>query len=165
MKTLEEIKRLNNEKVNEEQLDQLLESELVTDYDYMTSGQYDGYMVYTLSLKDGEEVEVYCKYKGEYEDLDELLEIDETLNDLNEHEINHLLAYMEATDNDLENSIGEYENNSFYWCGDLVDVARKIIEDQYSNSFLLSYFDYEAFANDLSINGYYETKHGTVEIY
>lgn len=47
MKTLKEIKRLNNEKVNEEQLDQLLESEFVIDYDYMTSGQWDGHMTYS----------------------------------------------------------------------------------------------------------------------
>lgn len=64
MKTLEEIKRLNNQKVSEEQLGQLLESELVFGFDYMTSGQYDGYMVYTLILITAEEVEVYCKHKG-----------------------------------------------------------------------------------------------------
>lgn len=63
MKNLKEIKVFNNEKVSEEQLDQLLESELVIDYDYMTSGQYDGYMVYTLFLEDEEELEVYYKYK------------------------------------------------------------------------------------------------------
>ena len=64
MKNLKEIKRFNNEKVSEEQLNQLLESEFVVDYDYMTSGQWIDYMIYTLFLEDGEEVEVYYKHKG-----------------------------------------------------------------------------------------------------
>lgn len=64
MKKLEELKKLNNQKVNEEQLDALLESEFVVDYDYMTSGQWIDHMVYTLFLGDGGEIEVYCKHKG-----------------------------------------------------------------------------------------------------
>ena len=45
----------------------------------------------------------------------------------------------------------------------LVDVAYDIVEDCYNlPENLERYFDYEAFARDLEIEGYTETNYGTI---
>ena len=51
----------------------------------------------------------------------------------------------------------------FYPGQDLEEVAEEIINDCYDlPEFALRYFDYEAFARDLSFDGYTETKYGVI---
>jgi antirestriction protein len=46
---------------------------------------------------------------------------------------------------------------------DLEEVAEELINECYDlPEFALRYFDYEAFARDLSFDGYTETKYGVI---
>ena len=53
----------------------------------------------------------------------------------------------------------------FYAGRDLQEVAEEIADECYlynAPDFLARYFDYEAFARDLSFDGYTETKYGVI---
>ena len=100
---------------------------------------------------------------GEYASLERLNDLAETLEALDEYEAAHLQAYMEASGDDLEEALKRYENSIFYKGMDLIDVAYHIVEEYYDLPEIAQrYFDYEAFARDLNIGGYYETEVGTI---
>ncbi len=105
----------------------------------------------------------YSYKVGEYESLDKLNDLAETLEALDEYETTHLQAYIEASGYDTEEALERYENSIFYKGMDLVDVAYLLVEGCYNLPEMAQrYFDYEAFARDLGFDGYYETEAGTI---
>ena len=95
---------------------------------------------------------------GEYSNLDELNDIAEELEALNEDN-----AIIEAIFNycqDMQETINKIENRDYiiyYDCDDMIDVAIEIVKEcGYLNGVsetVARYFDYEAFARDLDIEG------------
>lgn len=83
-------------------------------------------------------------------------------------------AYCEVRSFDeWSNLVNDYEDNwdrdiIFYRGQDMHDVAYDIVNEFYDLDKMLgslaSYFDYDAFARDLSYDGYTETSNGVIEI-
>lgn len=97
----------------------------------------------------------------------EILKILQEAQDLQDIEDNGdedwLEAYIEATGCDLNIAVDKYDTSTFYHDMSLVDVAYDIVEECYNlPENLERYFDYEAFARDLEIEGYTETYYGTI---
>ena len=103
-------------------------------------------------------------YVEEIDDLEALNELAKKLENVDEcGNANWLIAYMEATGEGIESAIERYEYSTFYPEMDLEDVAREIVEDCYDlPENLERYFDYEAFARDLSFDNYSETEYGVI---
>ena len=103
----------------------------------------------------------------EYEDMLQLDEIAEQIHGLDDYEAEHLKAYMEASGYELKHCLECFEDSVFYPNMDLLDVAYELVEDMSPDrdSFLLRYFNYEAFARDLSFDGYTEVSNGVICLY
>lgn len=98
---------------------------------------------------------------GEYDNISHLNELAE---ELESRDIEEIEAIIEATGCELEEVL-EIRDYTFYKNMTLEDVAREIIEDCYNLPEIAErYFDYEAFARDLSFDGYYETENGVIYI-
>ena len=78
-----------------------------------------------------------------------------------------LTAYMDDTGESLDEAIDCYEDNSVWYGGmTLEEVAEELVDDTENLSdFAKRYFDYEAFANDLRIDGYVEYDGGVLYVY
>jgi antirestriction protein len=97
---------------------------------------------------------------GEYENIDDINELAEALEAADEDLIE---AYIEATGDSLREALDHAEEAIFYPGYTLEEVAEEIVTDCYNlPEFALRYFDYEAFARDLSFDGYYETYNGVI---
>lgn len=118
-------------------------------------------------LKDSYTI-VSCENSWDYENedltLEELNNLAQDLQDIEDNgDENWLEAYIEATGCDLNIAVDKYDTSTFYHDMDLVDVAYDIVEECYNlPENLERYFDYEAFARDLEIEGYTETYYGTI---
>lgn len=118
-------------------------------------------------LKDSYTI-VGCENSWDYENEDlTLKELNRLAQDLQDIEDNGdedwLEAYIEATGCDLNIAVDKYDGSTFYHDMSLVDVAYDIVEECYSlPENLERYFDYEAFARDLEVEGYTETYYGTI---
>lgn len=118
-------------------------------------------------LKDSYTI-VSCENSWDYENGDlTLKELNRLAQDLQDIEDNGdedwLEAYIEATGCDLNIAVDKYDTSTFYHDMSLVDVAYDIVEECYNlPENLERYFDYEAFARDLEIEGYTETYYGTI---
>jgi antirestriction protein len=118
-------------------------------------------------LKDSYTI-VSCENSWDYENADlTLKELNNLAQDLQDIEDNGdedwLEAYIEATGCDLNIAVDKYDTSTFYHDMSLVDVAYDIVEECYNlPENLERYFDYEAFARDLEIEGYTETYYGTI---
>ena len=100
---------------------------------------------------------------SEYTNIHEINELVERLDDLHEWELHHIGAYLEAISSDLEEALDEYESTTFYDDMTLEEVAEEIVRECYDlDEFALRYFDFEAFARDLSFDGYMETEFGVI---
>ena len=75
--------------------------------------------------------------------------------------------------NEWSDLVNDYEENwdqdiVFYKNKTMLDVAYEIIDECYNLEKMLgnlaNYFDYNAFARDLSYDGYTETSNGVIEI-
>lgn len=127
-----------------------------------------------LSLPcDGQELKdsytiVGCENSWDYENedltLEELNNLAQDLQDIEDNgDENWLEAYVEATGCDLNIAVDKYDTSTFYHDMSLVDVAYDIVEECYNlPENLERYFDYEAFARDLEVEGYTETYYGTI---
>ena len=101
---------------------------------------------------------------GEYEDIEALNELAEELEAIEMHgDLEKLEALMEATGYDVHEAIS-YLDDAIYWSGyTLEEVAEEYVNDCYHlPEFALRYFDYEAFARDLSFDGYTEVSGGVI---
>ena len=78
-----------------------------------------------------------------------------------------LTAYMDETGESLDEAIEHYEDNSVWYDGmTLEEVAEEFVDETENLSeFARRYFDYEAFARDLSIDGYVEYDGGVLYVY
>ena len=118
-------------------------------------------------LKDSYTI-VSCENSWDYENedltLEELNNLAQDLQDIEDNgDEDWLEAYIEATGCDLNIAVDKYDTSTFYHDMDLVDVAYDIVEECYNlPENLERYFDYEAFARDLEIEGYTETNYGTI---
>lgn len=96
---------------------------------------------------------------GEYPNIDDINEVAEALED-HESEFTALMEVCSYTD-----ALGylESENYTFYEGMTLEDVAYEFVEECYNlPEFAQRYFDYKAFARDLSFDGYSETSNGVI---
>ena len=102
----------------------------------------------------------------------ELIKKSGVLDDEYKYEL--MFAFCEAESFDeWERLVEEYEENwdrdiVFYRNMTMLDVAYELIDECYDLEKMLgrlsSYFDYAAFARDLSYDGYIETEYGVLEI-
>ena len=100
---------------------------------------------------------------GEYVNVDEVNEAAERVQELDDYELETLEAVCEA--NGRLNIWDEIniDNYQYYSGQTLEDVAYDLVHDCYDlPEFAERYFDYEAFARDLSIDGYAETSNGVI---
>lgn len=91
-----------------------------------------------------------------------------------EYKFELMEAYCEIRSFDeWSDLVNDYEDNwdrdiIFYRGQDMYDVAYNLVNELYDLDKMLgrlaSYFDYNAFARDLSYDGYTETEHGVIEI-
>jgi antirestriction protein len=107
---------------------------------------------------------------GEYDSLDTVNELAETLDGLDEAELEIMGALLNEGYS-LEEALDHLEDCTvWYDCTDMTDVAEQYCEetgilDQIPES-LRSYFDFEAFGRDLGFSGQFVfTDHNCVEIY
>lgn len=99
---------------------------------------------------------------GEYVSIDYVNELAERLED---EDADLLKAIIEATGYSLLDALQMVDGVIFYEGQSLDDVAYSIVEEQYDlPEFALRYFDYEAFARDLSLDGYIEVSGGVIVI-
>lgn len=117
----------------------MYEEWFITDYDCALFDMYDAF--------------------GEYPSIDDINEVAEALED-HEDELSALLevcSYADALEY-LEN-----DDYTFYEGMTLEDVAYEIVEESYNLPEIAQrYFDYKAFARDLSFDGYHETSNGVI---
>ncbi len=106
---------------------------------------------------------------GEYTSIERLSEMCEFVQNLSEYELEMLCAYTEV-ENKIEN-LKDLEDFNFdyfilYEGQSMEDVAYELAHECYpdffENSNLSYYFDYNAFARDLSFDGYQETTYGVL---
>lgn len=119
--------------------DTMYEEWFITDYDCSLFDMYDAF--------------------GEYPSIDDINEVAEALED-HESEFTALMEVCSYTD-----ALGylESENYTFYKDMTLEDVAYELVEECCNlPEIALRYFDYSAFARDLSFDGYSETSSGVI---
>lgn len=100
---------------------------------------------------------------GEYPSIEDINEAYEVFEDHEEE----AAALFECYTSDFHEvmNILENENYVFYEGMDMEDVAYEFVEECYNlGDFASRYFDYKAFARDLSFDGYYEASNGVIEV-
>ena len=105
---------------------------------------------------------------NEYASLEYLNDLANTLAELElKGDLDWVAASIEATGYSLEYTIDNYEYNSEFFAGmTLREVAEEFADETAELSeFARRYFDYEAFANDLRIDGYVEYDGGVLYVY
>ena len=102
---------------------------------------------------------------GDYEPIGLLNDFAERLQNVDN--LVWLTAYMDETGESLDEAIERYEDNSDWYDGmTLEEVAEEFVDETEDLSdFAKRYFDYEAFANDLRIDGYVEYDGGVLYVY
>ena len=102
---------------------------------------------------------------GDYEPIGLLNDFAERLQNVDN--LVWLTAYMDETGESLDEAIERYEDNSDWYDGmTLEEVAEEFVDETENLSeFARRYFDYEAFANDLRIDGYVEYDGGVLYVY
>ena len=110
---------------------------------------------------------------GEYDNLEELNELAETLENMREEEL-EVVGVMLEDGYEFDEAIEKTENGDYriyYDCDDMSDVAYQVIEESgFLNNIpetVARYFDYEAYGRDLDIEGkFYMTDSGNcIEIF
>ena len=105
---------------------------------------------------------------GDVHEMDSIAEWNELCNDasrLEEWEAEEIAAAIEAYGYTFAEAMERQQRGcfTFYPGQDMEEVAEELINECYDlPEFALRYFDYEAFARDLSFDGYTETKYGVI---
>ena len=105
---------------------------------------------------------------SEYENIEELNETLEELTGLEEWEQTEIMAAIEAYGYEFKEAYERQQRGCFvFYAGQsLEEVAEEIVNECYftkdTPDILTRYFDYEAFARDLSFDGYSETTYGVI---
>ena len=102
---------------------------------------------------------------GDYEPIGLLNDLARRLEDVQCME--WLTAYMDETGESLDEAIDNYVDNSVWYDGmTLEEVAEEFVDETENLSdFAKRYFDYEALAHDLRIDGYVEYDGGVLYVY
>ena len=104
----------------------------------------------------------------ENDDIQELNERCLEMDDLLEHEAREIAAAIEAYGYTFTEAMDRQQRGCFifYDGWDLEEVAEELAGEWLNSrdipEFISRYFDYEAFARDLSFDGYTETKYGVI---
>ena len=109
--------------------------------------------------------EIDLREISELESITALNEELQELDGLDEWDQKEIAAAMEAFSYSFQEAYDRQQRGCFiFFAGqDLEEVAEEIINDCYDlPEFALRYFDYAAFARDLSFDGYTETSHGVI---
>jgi antirestriction protein len=97
---------------------------------------------------------------GEYVNIEEVNELAEAIEGVDG---NLIAAILEAMGGDLMDALEYADNYMLYEGMELIDLAYQFVEELYDlPEFALRYFDYEAFARDLSFDDYWETTYGVL---
>lgn len=105
---------------------------------------------------------------GDVHEMDSISEWNERCQeaaDLEEWEAEEIAAAIEAYGYTFAEALDRQQRGCFifYPGRDMEEVAEELINECYDlPEFALRYFDYEAFARDLSFDGYTETKYGVI---
>lgn len=100
---------------------------------------------------------------GEYESIERINELAEALE---RADLDTVQAVIEATGYALDEAIEAADDAEFYRHMTLEDVACEIVEECYQlPDIAFRYFDYEAFARDLHLDGYEEVSNGVVRVH
>jgi len=102
---------------------------------------------------------------SEYDNIFDLNEKCNDLDSLEEWEAEEIAAAVEAYGYTFAEAYERQQRGCFifYQGMDMEEVAEDIVDECYDiPEFALRYFDYEAFARDLSFDGYTETKYGVI---
>ena len=104
---------------------------------------------------------------SEYENITALNEELQDLDGLDEWDQKEIAAAMEAFGYEFKEAHERQQRGCFiFYAGmDLQEVAEQIADECYlynAPEFLARYFDYEAFAHDLTFDGYTETSYGVI---
>lgn len=105
---------------------------------------------------------------GEVHEMDSIHKWNDFCNEadtLQEWEIKEVLAAIDAFGYTFAEAMERQQRGCFilYQGQDLEEVAEEIVNECYDlPEFALRYFDFEAFARDLSFDGYTETKYGVI---
>lgn len=102
---------------------------------------------------------------GEYESIWELNDLAEQLESLDDTQLEHLKAYMEAQGTALAYALENFEDTNFYQGMSLIDLAYELVDEGCFGDVadgLKNYIDYEAIAKDLGYDGYTETAYGVI---
>lgn len=102
---------------------------------------------------------------SEYDSIITWNEITNRLSKLESYEQEEVAAAIEAWEYSIEEAMDRQEKGcfSFYPGQELEDVAEELVNDCYNlPEFALRYFDYAAFARDLTFDGYEETSYGVI---
>ena len=105
---------------------------------------------------------------GEIHEMDSIHKWNDLCNEaytLQEWEAEEIAAAIDAYDYTFTEAMERHQRGhfTFYRGMDIKEVAEEIINDCYNlPEFALCYFDYDAFARDLSFDGYTETKYGVI---
>ena len=108
---------------------------------------------------------------GEVGEMDSIREWNERCNeaaDLEEYELEEIAAAIEAFGYTFQEAMERQQRGCFiFYAGqDLEDVAYNLVQECYitreTPEIFERYFDYSAFARDLSFDGYTETKYGVI---
>ena len=108
---------------------------------------------------------------GEIDEMENIQELNDwvkELDGLDEYEQEEIAAAMEAFGCDFEEAFDGQKSAryTFYREMRLEEVAEMLVEECYftkdTPEIFRTYFDYEAFARDLHLEGYYETSYGVI---
>lgn len=153
--------------ITEEELEKVLERIGISDEPDENGNYYEEYFITDY------ETDVDGLKIGEYDNLEELNELAETLENMSDEEL-EVVGVMLEDGCDFDEAIEKTENGDYriyYNCNDMTDVAYQVIEEcGYLNDVpdtVARYFDYEAYGRDLDIEGkYYMTDNGNcIEIF
>ncbi len=101
---------------------------------------------------------------GEYENLSELNRFAEELGKLSEYDQERVMYLINTICLDKEEALRQCDDVTYYPDMTVEDVARELVEEGIFGEIadnIKCYFDYEALARDLAIDGYHETEKGT----
>lgn len=100
---------------------------------------------------------------SEMANIAELNELTQQLADLSAYDLAKLEAMIDAYGYDIADGLDHLDEYTLYEGMTLNDVAEELVNDCYDlPEFALRYFDYDAFARDLSFDGYTETDYGVI---
>lgn len=105
------------------------------------------------------ETDIHGLTVGEYDNLEELNELAETLENLDEYE-KEIIEAMISEGYTLEDAMDRKDDCMIYWnCNNMADVAEEYAEevgllDSIPENLRL-YFDFEAFGRDMSFEGHF----------